>query len=485
MEKRPARVILVNPPHSLEERYGSMKAVGNTMPSLGLLGLAGFLRGRGFTVGLIDSPARGLSFDATVREALAFSPDIAGLAAYTPSVHNAARTAGMLKEARPTLPVILGGPHVSAVPALTLSMFPDFDAAAVGESEGHLESLIRTILDGGSLSGIPGTAFRRDGEVVVTARAPELRDLDSLPFPAWDLLPGFPAAYRPAAHTYRRLPSATMFTSRGCPEHCAFCDRSVFGNRVRAFSAEYVVDQMEVLVRRFGIRDLTIYDDIFPLLKPRLIRICEMMRSRGLNLTWSCNSRVNFADRRTLKVMKEAGCYQIGYGIESGDQAILDRITKGFRLEEAEEAIRMTDEAGIKAKGFFITGHPGETLATIRKTVDFAKRLALSDYQTCFFTPYPGTADPKALEKEGKVEVDWPLMNLLQPAFIPAGLSRSDLVYWAARSYREFYLRPRIIWRYVSNIRRPEHLVQIARGARALAQSVARSWLVRLPGRGG
>ena len=307
-----------------------------------------------------------------------------------------------------------------------------------------------------------------------------VRDLDSLPFPAWDLAPGFPSAYSPAAHTYRRLPAATMFTTRGCPEQCAFCDRSVFGNTVRAHSAEYVVEQMAVLADRFGVKDITIYDDAFPLLKPRLMRICELIGKRGLDLTWSCNSRAGLADPGALAAMRAAGCWQIGYGIESGDQAILDRIKKRLRLDEIERAVRITEEAGIRTKGFFMIGHPGETPGTISRTVEFAKRLPLSDYQTCFFTPFPGTQARAEAGKWGVLEDDWSRMNLLYPVFVPLGLTREELAWRAARSYREFYLRPRILLRYLAEARNPGRALKILRGGSALVTSLVSAWLGRV-----
>lgn len=469
---RQPRIALVNPPHSLTERYGSMRTVGNTMPSLGLLGLAAILRDSGFAVAVVDAPSRNLGYAAALAELESFGPDAVGMTAFTPSVFNAAKMAGLVKERLSGVPVVLGGPHVSALPADTLARFTDFDLGVVGEGDDAVAPVFRALLDGGDPGAIPGIALRRGGAVAETPRAAPIRDLDRLPHPAWDLLPAFPARYRPAAHTYRRLPAAIMFTARGCPESCVFCDRSVFGNAVRGFSAEYVVDEMESLVRRWGIKDLTIYDDIFPLFKPRLLRVCELIRQRGLDLTWSCNSRVNFADPETLRAMRAAGCWQIGYGIESGDQEILDRIVKRTRLEDIERAVRMTEEAGIRTKGFFMIGLPGETPETIRRTISFARRLPLSDYQTCFFTPLPGTAVRAGLSRWGALDDDWRKMNLLTPVFVPNGLTRGDLVARAARSYWAFYLRPRIVWRYLARVRRPEHLTQLFRGGVALLVSL-------------
>jgi len=470
---RQPRVALVNPPHSLEERYGPLKSAGNTMPSLGLAGLAAILRDAGFAVAVVDAPSRQLGFAAAAAEIDGFAPDAVGMTAFTPSIHNAATLAGLLKEWHPERPIVLGGPHLSALPADTLRRFAAFDLGVVGEADDTIVPVFRLALDGGRPGDLPGLVCRNGGEPAETPRAAPIRDLDRLPFPAWDLLPGFPGRVRPAAHTYRRLPAATLFTARGCPELCVFCDRSVFGNAVRSFSAEYVVDQMGLLVRRFGIRDLTIYDDIFPLAKPRLLRVCELIREKGLDLTWSCNSRVNYADPESLRAMKAAGCWQIGYGIESGDQEILDRIAKRTKLSDIERAARLTDEAGIRVKGFFMMGLPGETEETVRRTIDFACRLPLSDYQTCFFTPLPGTAVTADLPRWGTLDDDWRKMNLLNPVFVPHGFTAERLRARAARSYRAFYLRPRIVWRYLTRIRRPEHVTQLVRGAFALLASVS------------
>jgi radical SAM superfamily enzyme YgiQ (UPF0313 family) len=475
------RAVLVNPPHSLKERYGDMRAAGNTMPALGLLQLAAVLRRDGIETAVVDAPSRGLGFAGTAAEIRAFRPHAVGMTAFTPSVGNAARLAGMLKEAEPGLPVVLGGPHVSAAPEETLRRFAGFDAGVIGEGDPRAPELFRILAGGGDLKGMPGIILRSDGGVIRTpGEPPLLKDLDSLPFPAWDLAPGFPSAFRPAAHTYRRLPSATTFTTRGCPELCAFCDRSVFGNAVRAHSAGYVVDLMELLVRKYGVKDVTIYDDAFPLLKPRLMAVCEQIRKRSLDLTWSCNSRAALADPETLAAMKAAGCWQIGYGIESGDQEILDRIAKRLRLEEVEQAVRLTEEAGIRTKGFFMIGHPGETPETIRRTVDFAKLLPLSDYQICFFTPFPGTRGRTEAESWGNLDDDWSRMNLLYPVFIPFGLTREELAWQAARSYREFYLRPRIILRYLIEARDPGRALKILRGGLAMLASLAGAWLAKL-----
>ncbi len=471
------RVVLVNPPHTLEERYGSMKAAGNTMPALGLLQIASVLREAGLDPAVVDAPCRGLGYDATVREALSRDPQAVGMSAFTPSVSNAARTARLLRAARPGLPLVLGGPHAAALPERTLRDFAEFDACVTGEGEPVAADLFQALAEGGDPSPLPGLAIRRNGGVALTGPAAAVADLDTLPHPAWDLAPGFPRAYHPAAHTFQRLPSATMFTTRGCPEGCRFCDRSVFGNKVRGFSAGYVVGQMEKLVRDFGVRDLVIYDDIFPLMRTRLLEICELIRRRRIDLTWSCNSRVNLAERETLLAMRKAGCWQVGYGIESGVQEILDLIGKRTTPEQAERAVRLTEEAGIRAKGFFIIGHPGETRETVRRTMDFAKRIPLSDYQTCFFTPFPGTDLSAEIERYGRVVVGWERMNLLTPSFVPHGLSAEELGYWAARSYREFYLRPRIVWRYLKGLRSPAHLMRMVHGGVALASSLVRAGL--------
>lgn len=301
----------------MEERYGKLASAGNTMPSLGLLSLAAVVREHGFKPAIIEACSLGLSYKETLEQIIAVAPRYVGLTATTVSIYPAARLAEVLKARMPQVRIILGGPHLTAVPEKTMKLFPAFDIGVVGEGEETLIELLEVDQAGGDLRQVPGLIIRKGEATQRTGVRPYIRDLDDLPFPAWDLLPGFPGAYRPTPMRFKQLPAAVLVTTRGCPYRCIFCDRSVFGNRSRSFSPEYVLEMIRVLHDRYSVREIVFEDDTMFVFKKNLAALCEMLLREGWGISWSCLGRVNSVDSELLALMKQAGCWQIGYGIES------------------------------------------------------------------------------------------------------------------------------------------------------------------------
>lgn len=445
-------IFLTTPPITLKERYGKLAMAGNTMPSLALVSLAGILKKDGFRVKILDSSSSGLNLRENVHAIKAISPRWVGISSSTFSILVAAQLAKAIKEMDERIKIILGGAHISSLPFETMDAYPCFDIGVTGEGEITLSELLKSLKDGKDLRNVKGLVYRKDNKIIATGKRTFIKDLDELPLPAWGLLPGFPKAYNPPPFRFRRLPAAPLVTSRGCPNKCIFCDRSVFGNHYRFFSSSYVLQMIEELYRKYGVRELLIEDDTFPLLKERLWEICEGILKRAMKISWSCLGRVDMVEKKTLVLMKKAGCWQIGYGIESGNQEILDFERKNVYLEEVERALRITREAGIYTKGFFIVGHPNETRKTLEDTINFAKRLVLNDISVNMLTPYPGSEIYPIAGRYGEFESNWEKMNLLNCVFIPWGLKREDLEYYSKRLWREFYLRPRIIGTYLKRI---------------------------------
>lgn len=440
-----AKIVFCTPPFTMEELYGGLAKSGNTMPSLGLCLMAAVLRKNGHEVRIIEPTALGMDLDATVRKIVSFGPGYVGITAPTILVCQAARLAGELKKIDKKIITILGGAHITALPAETIMDFPEFDVGCVGEGEKTIQELITALENKGDLKAVQGIVFRENGRALITQGRMPIQELDELPFPAWDLLEGFPGAYKPPAHTYRRLPLATLVTSRGCPYQCIFCDTSVFGRRHRFHSASYVFKMIETLHREYGIKEIIFYDDAITTQRQRLIEICGMLNESKIRIRWSCSSRVNQIDKEILKIMKKGGCWQIGYGIESGSQQILDILKKKITLEQIRNAIRLTKEAGISSKGFFMIGNFLETKETINQTINFAKSLALDDFQITNFTPFPGSEAYNTAQQYGSFEKDWKKMNMLKICFIPSGLTPGDLIKGQREAYQKFYMRPRII----------------------------------------
>jgi len=467
------KILFATPPVSREACYGALEEAGSAAPALGLLLLAAVARDLGHEVAVLDGVAMQLDNGDFHARLSAFAPDLLALSATTFTVGEAAAVAAAVKQCRPATLAVIGGPHVSAVPVETMTRFTAFDLAVLGEGEATLTDLLAVLGAGHPLTGVAGLLVR-DGEGLKTtpARAP-VHDLDVLPLPAWDLLKGFPQRYAPAPFKVRQLPAASLISSRGCPNRCLFCDRSVFGDQCRFHSAENVVAMVRHLRERFGVREICFEDDTFVTHRPRLEAICKGLIDLAQGITWSCLARVNQVTAEHLDLMRRAGCWQVSFGIESGSQPVLDLIGKQATLEQIRAAVAMARAAGLRAKGFFILGHPGESRETLRETIDFALSLPLNDISVSLMTPFPGTELHRRAAEFGTLVAGWEQMNLLTPAFIPYGLTADDLFAAQRELLRRFYLRPRIFADYASRLLRQPTLARpLLRGGLALLRTV-------------
>ncbi|MBI5562851.1 MAG: cobalamin B12-binding domain-containing protein [Deltaproteobacteria bacterium] len=438
-------ICLVNPPFAVwDEGMPLPKTLENTTPSFGLCCLAAVLRASGHSPRIIEAGALQLSVKDAIAYILRERPGIVGFRASTASFNNAALLAKAVKAHDPGIVTVIGGPHVTALPTETINDYHEFDFGVVGEGEETIiEALAAVDRAGpGTLGDVAGVVYRKDGVARLTPRRPYIKDLDALPMPAWDLLEGFPERYQPPLLSYKALPVASMVTSRGCPFQCTFCDRSVFGNRYRGYSAEYICRMLEHLVSRYGIRHMLFYDDLFAASKTRLAAICNTIMEKRLDLSWSCDAKVNAVTPGVLALMKKAGCWEIAFGIESGSQKILDLVSKGITIKEIEEGVSATHRAGIKVKGLFMMGHPGETRDTIKDTVDLACRLPFDHINISKLTPYPGSEIYRDAHKYGKLDPDWRRMSAMNFVFVPHGFTEAELEVEYKRALARFYRRP-------------------------------------------
>jgi radical SAM superfamily enzyme YgiQ (UPF0313 family) len=279
---------------------------------------------------------------------------------------------------------------------------------------------------------VAGLVWRKGEEGVVNPARQPIADLDSLPFPAYAKLPGFPKAYHLPLFSYIRTPGATMITSRGCLYQCSYCDRSVFRRGFRSHSADYIYRHMAYLRQRFGVRHINIYDDLFTTDRDRIVALCERLARRPLGVQFNCAVRVGHCDTALLRLLKEAGCLMVSLGIESGDPELLARHKSGVSLAEVTDTVQRIKTAGLRAKGLFMMGLPGETERSIRQTSDFVLSLGLDDMNMAKFTPFPGAPVFKGIRAEGDFQEEWPLMNCLNFVFVPQGIAsraRLDQLY--------------------------------------------------------
>ena len=461
-----ADIVFTRPRLSPEEEYGHLSKVGSVEIPNGLCWLAACTRKAGYKTEIIDAHAMNISNDELTDLILEKSPKYLGISANTINIYSAADLAKRIKNLNPKIKIIVGGPHITAVPIETLERFPEIDIGVIGEGEITIVDLLNTLENGKDLKNVKGIVYRKDKNIILTERREFIKNLDQLPFPAFDLLPDIKKYYRPPAWSLHRKTSALLITSRGCPFQCTFCDRAVFGNIARAHSAEYVMKMIRELYYKYGVRHLRLNEDNLLLFKDRLKKICKAIIKEKLKLTWSCFARADCVDLELLKLMKKAGCWQISYGIESGEQKILDVEKKNITLEQIEKAVRLTKKVGIRVVGFNMIGHPLETIESMKKTIDFNKRIKVDDFKTEFLTPFPGTELYYTAEKYGVLDRDWRKMGVYRdPIFIPYGLTKDLLIEWHKRGLWQFYLQPRIIFSYLMQIRSIEDIKTLFLGA--------------------
>jgi radical SAM superfamily enzyme YgiQ (UPF0313 family) len=446
--KAQMKIVLIDPPVSHAQLYGDwdLSALETRCPPLGLLSLAAFVRAHGHEARILDLVSQPQSVEDVVGFVAAEAPRAVGLSARTINVHGAARLAERLRAAGFEGPVVVGGPHVTAVPVATLERFPSFDYGVTGEGEVTLLELLERIAAGVPPDDVRGVVWRDPaGQVRRNATRPLLADLDELPMPAWDLLPDFPHGYPHSVLETRRLPTASLMTSRGCPYQCTFCDSLVFGHSVRTHSAGYTLDMIRFLRKRYGIRDLMMLDDNFILRQERLFEICDTMVRERMDLQWYCMGHARTMTPERLRKIREAGCWIVEMGIESGCDRILRTIRKSATRDEVAVAVRRARAAGLKVKGNFIFGLPTETRESLEETIRFATGIGLSYFQQNFLTVWPGCELSAEPGRYGDVETDWERLAHQRVTFVPTGLTEADLLRASKQAFRRFYLRPRIV----------------------------------------
>lgn len=440
------KLVLASAPVTLAERYGTFAGAASTEPSFGLVCLAAAAGQAGADVHIVEAASRDLDVPAAREAILRFTPDVVGISATTMGIAASARLAGELKSANPDVVVLVGGCHATALPEQTLREFPPFDLVVMREGERTLVEILERIgVDRSVPRGIAGTAGRVDGDIVINEQRPFIEDLDELPLPAWSLLRGFPGEYRPSPGRIRRWPCASVVLTRGCPNRCTFCDRSVFGNKCRAYSARYAVELLRDLRQNHGVKEVLIEDDTFVIRKERVREFCERLIAEKIHITWSCLGRANLVDRDLLKLMRRAGCWHISFGVESGDADILRAVKKNVDAEQIRRAILWSREAGLRTKGFFMLGFPGETLKSMEATRRFAVSLPLHDISLMQLTPFPGSEIYATAGDDGKFLCDWARMNTLNTVFVPNGLTPDDIEAARRLMLRSFYLRPGVL----------------------------------------
>lgn len=421
----------------------------NAYVPLGLGYIAASLEQAGHDVAIIDLNVHRVS-DKDLRRRIA-GAGIVGISGMITEYRTVIELAAVVKSAGAGVKVVLGGPLATALPQELLGE-SQADFIVLGEGEKTIVELVAAMDSGGDCRGINGIAFRADGQVISTGPAEPIADLDTIPFPARHRLDmqryikDHFQSFGIKIEGFGRIRSTNLVSSRGCPYSCTFCFKDMWGHKWRGRSSENIIREMELLHGTYNVNGFFFNDDTFVLDRKRVLEFCRQLIAKKLNIVWYCNGRVNLMTREMLAAMYAAGCRGIAYGIESGNQQILDSMKKNETLEQVREVVAWTKQAGIHVTGYFMLGMLGETRATIGETMAFARELELDFHGFSLTTPIPGTELYDSALRTGLIsgmKTDLGEWSLHTNANLTRDCSDDELAGFASQAFREFYLRKR------------------------------------------
>jgi radical SAM superfamily enzyme YgiQ (UPF0313 family) len=404
--------------------------------------LAAVLEKNQYEVDVIDCQALNISYEEIKREISKRQPSVVGITSTTLTYKSALHIAKIAKEVHSECLTVLGGCHATFWDDKALQECPYLDVIVRGEGENTMLELMERLAAGKAFHDVLGVTCRNGEEIVRNSNRPYIEDLDSLPFPAHHLWP------IERLRKYGKIIFPLM-TSRGCTFWCDFCSTvRMFGRGYRTRSPKNVVDELEFLHNTYGAEQFTFYDDTFTVNQARTAEICKEIRNRKLKITWDCETRVDMVTKELLREMKEAGCFAIWYGLESGSQQVLDAMGKGISLAQVMRAFKWAKDVGLMTVVGVIFGSPGETRETAWETIKFVERLNPDDVGFYIATPYPGTPMADYVEKMGWLKVtDFDKFDTATPIFEIPTLSMQELREIREQAFQRFYLRPTYILR--------------------------------------
>lgn len=443
---------------------------------MGLACLAAYVRENGFEdVKILDCEASQIGVNE-IKDHISQDIDIIGLTSVTPTLKNASAIMKAVKELNPNCATVLGGDHVTALPEETLQAFPEIDFGIFGEGELTFLELLNTLKKKEkNFSKIKGLVYRDKDKIKKNLPRQLIQDINILPIPAYDLLQM--NKYSPPAHHaiftekgVKLNPFTIFFSLRGCPYRCKYCASKVmWERRVRYRSIEKTMEEIDYLIKNYGIKCLEFNDENFIINLPRMEKLLVELKKRKeqYGVYWNCLTRVDSVDEEILIKMKDAGCYFIRYGVESGDQEILNGMTKDITIEQIKNAFALTNKVGIACSASFIIGYPGETKETFRRTLNLAKEI--NPTLAFFFIAIPivGTELYKeAKEKNLILNPDWNgwIQMAETPIMKTENLAPEELMKMRNQAYKEFYLRPKYTWKMIKNIHSKEQFMFYVRG---------------------
>ena len=435
-----AKIVLINPcpgvAHGINE--------ATLTPPLGLAYLAAVLEKNGHTVRIIDAHILGSTADK-ITAYFDGRPDLIGISANIVTYRGAIACATQCKKVYRDTPIVFGGPYPSSLASKILKDNTAVDAVVMGEGEYTVAEIADSLDKKNVFEGIRGVMYRFQGDYISNKSRPLIDNLDEIPFPAYHLLPDL-ATYRTRS---RARPVGYIFSSRGCPFQCSFCNKNIFGARWRPHSVDRVVNDITRLVEEYGVRQIDILDDNFTFDKARTHDILDRLVERHYQLSINLQNgvRIDRMDEELLRKMKQAGVFKIGFGIETANVGIQREIKKRVDLDKARNLVSTARSLGIVTIGFFIMGLPGDNAKSMKETIDYIIRLDPHMVNTTVCVPFPGTELFETVKREGvfleDVEHGIDTGFFGDRVFFTVGsMKREEILSYFRKAYRRFYMRP-------------------------------------------
>lgn len=456
------KVYLVNPPAAggvkmvREGRCMQRKGAWTTVwPPVTLATMAGMLQREGVEVRLDDCIVEDITFAGLESRIADFKPDLLVINTATASIFSDLSCAKIARDAWPAAKTLAFGLHVTVLPEEAFSREPCLDYLIRGEAEFCLVELVSALRANTGLEGIKGLSFRHSGAIRHNPGRMFEDDLNSVTFPAWELVD-----VRRYPMPLSGEPFLLVTTSKGCPHRCIFCPAKPFyGAKLRLRRPEAAVDEMAYDRDKFGVRQFLIWSESFTEDRDYVMKFCDEIIRRNLGVGWVCNSRVDKVDPDALKKMRQAGCWMIGYGVESGSQQILDSAKKDTTVRMIEQAIRWAKEAGLEVTAHVIFGLPGETIQTGLNTIRWLKAQDIDYAQIYCAVPWPSTLLYSMAQGNGWLTSrDWGFYEQNQSVLDIKTISPKQVEYLRRKAMREFYLSPKRIIPILKKINSPRKL---------------------------
>jgi len=456
-------------PSWVPEDIFSSKTAGsqiNYWQPLGTLYVASSLLKAGHDVQFLNGAF--MTHENILREIMNFRPDVVGIYSTTFGWKKALFTAEEIKKIYSNVFIAAGGPYPVALQEKCLNDTSDVDAVVTGEGEITMVEMMTRLSEGKSLEGVEGIVYRHGKEIRKNPPRPLITDVDSIPFPARELL-GDAKDYIPPPATYKRKPVAVLMTSRGCNRRCIFCfqiDRER-KHGIRFRSVDNVMQEIELCLMQ-GYREIKFIDDTLAADYDRAMEIAQEINKRGLDFSWFASACVHQVDRPLLQAFKDAGCWAILFGAESGVQKNLNAIRKGITLEQTRAAVAAAKGVGLTVYTPFLFGIPGQTYEDGLRTIEFACELNPDIANFHALTPFPGTELYDNISQYGTMSEDLADYTYQGAAFVPYTMTREEIASLRQLAFKKFYGRPAYIFRKLLSLRSINDIKAVATGARSM-----------------